>query len=419
MSVGRAILRTCCAVTLAAAALPWAALAASTPGVIAFTDAEIRAIAQHGPWPVKAPRDPSNRVSGNAAAIALGERVFFDPRFSVRGNVSCATCHIPERHWTDGRKVATGLGEVDRNTPSITNVALNRWFGWDGANDSLWAQSLRPMTDEREMGASDRHVAALVRSDADLQCRYRKAFGSGPGSDDEAVFVDIAKALAAFQETQVSARTPFDDFRDALVRRDFAAAGRYPESAQRGLKVFVGKGSCNLCHFGPNFTHGEFHEVGIPIYRKTGGVDWGRHQGIKQLLASRFNLLGRYSDDAARSTAVSTQHVVLAPQTFEQFRVPSLRNVALTAPYMHNGHLATLREVVRHYSVIDVSMLHAAHIYLSGEDDIAEPPPTDKLLKRLDLSEREIDDVVAFLETLSERGGPRKNARPPVSTPCR
>jgi cytochrome c peroxidase len=312
-----------------------------------------------------------------------------------------------------------GLREVDRNTPTIANVALNRWFGWDGANDSLWAQSLRPLLDEREMGGSGQHVAGIVRGDADYLCRFRKVFARTPEADDEAVLVDAAKALAAFQEAQMTARTPFDDFRDALARKDLAAAARYPENAQRGLRVFVGKGSCNLCHFGPNFTNGEFHEIGIPIYRKTGGVDWGRHQGIKMLQSSRFNLLGQYNDDAARSTATSTRHVTLAPQTFEQFKVPSLRNVALTAPYMHNGHLATLRDVVRHYSEIDVSQLHAAHIYVIGEDDIAEPPPTDTLLKPLRLTAQEIDDVVAFLETLTERGGPRPIRRPAALLPCR
>jgi len=346
-------------------------------------------------------RDPSNRVSGKPAAIVLGERLFFEPRLSAKSSVSCATCHVPERNWADGRKLGVGLEEVDRNTPSVVNVRLNRWFGWDGANDNLWAQSMRPLLDQREHAVDDRHVAELIRNDRELACRYRKAFGAPPSpSDHEAVLVDVGKALAAFQETLVSGRTPFDDFRDSLARGDHKTAARYPASAQRGLQIFVGRGACNLCHLGPNFTNGEFHEIGIPVLRKLGSVDWGRYQGIKMLQASRFNLEGRYNDDASRSTAISTQHVALGAQNYEQFKIPSLRNVALTAPYMHNGHLAVLRDVVKHYSEVDLNLLHQVHLYDS--DGVPQTLPVDKILKPLKLSEQEIDDVVAFLETLTD-----------------
>jgi cytochrome c peroxidase len=220
--------------------------------------------------------------------------------------------------------------------------------------------------------------------------------------------VDVGKALAAFQETLLSGRTPFDNFRDALERDDRKAASMYPVEAQRGLRIFVGKGACNLCHFGPNFTHGEFHEVGIPVFKKAGGVDWGRYEGIKKLRASRFNLLGPYNDDPKRATGTSTRHVALLPQTFEQFKVPSLRNIALTAPYMHNGHLATLPDVVRHYSEIDLSLLHVAHVYF--DPLVPAAVPTDTLLKPLKLTQQEIADVVAFLTTLTdpENRAPRK-----------
>jgi cytochrome c peroxidase len=148
--------------------------------VIDFSEAELRMILQHGPWPPPPARDPSNRVSGKAEAIEFGERLFFDPRLSATGTVSCATCHVPEKGWTDGRKLAVGLAEVDRNTPTVQNVRLHRWFGWDGANDNLWSQSVRPMLDAREMGATERHVAGLIRNDADLACRHEKVFGGRP-----------------------------------------------------------------------------------------------------------------------------------------------------------------------------------------------------------------------------------------------
>jgi cytochrome c peroxidase len=398
------------ALALAAALLlPWRGDAQAPLEVLLdFSEDERRVILQHGPWPPPPARDPSNRVSGSPEAIAFGEKLFFDPRVSGR-NVSCATCHVPEKGWADGRKVGMGMVEVDRNTPSVHNVGFQRWFGWDGANDNLWAQSVRPMLDAREMGSTERNVAELVRKDADLACRYRKAFGAAPApDDDEGVVVNAGKALAAFQETLVTGRTPFDEFRDALARGDRAAAARYPQDAQKGLRIFAGKGNCSLCHFGPNFTHGEFHEIGIPVFKKGGGVDWGRYEGIKLVRATRFNLLGAYNDDPKSAPGTATRHVALIPQAFEQFKVPTLRNVALTAPYMHNGHLDTLAQVVRHYSEIDPTLLHVAHVYF--DPLVPDAIPTDTLLKPLKLSSIEISYLVSFLETLTdaESRAPRK-----------
>jgi cytochrome c peroxidase len=364
-------------------------LAALAPAALAFTEAEKRAIAAHGPWPPAFAPDPSNRASGNRDAIEFGERLFFDRRLSSNGEHSCSRCHVPERNWTDGEARALGLARVDRDTPSLANVRLQRWFGWDGANDSLWAQSIRPLLDARELAMSAAQVASLVRGDADLACRYRRVFGAIP-EGDEAVLVGVAKALAAFQETLASGRTAFDEFRDALGHGDAAGVAKYPESAQRGLKIFVGKGRCNVCHLGAAFTNGEFHDTGIPFFIEKGRVDPGRHAGIQKLRASAFNLLGAYNDDPERSTATGTRHVALEHRNFGEFRTPSLRNLALTAPYMHNGRLPTLRDVVNHYSTISADRLHA-----DGE----------AILKPLHLSEGEAQDLVAFLETLQDGGG--------------
>jgi cytochrome c peroxidase len=355
-----------------------------------FSEREVRLILAHGPWPPRWQNDPSNRVSGQPAAIAFGERLFGDPRLSRSGTIACATCHLPRRAFIDGLPRAQGLAPTDRNTPGLANVRLQRWFGWDGAGDSLWAQSLRPILDRREMGGDLAHLAGIVRSAADLRRRYRATFGEPPSSDDETVAVNVAKALAAYQETIVSGRTPFDDFRDRLARGEPAAAARYPAAAQRGLAIFVGKGRCNVCHLGPNFTNGEFHDIGIPFFTEPGRVDPGRHEGIRRVQASRYNLLGPFNDDPTAGTATATRYVAPDHRNFGEFRVPSLRNVARTAPYMHNGSLATLREVVRHYSEIDLDRLHA-----DGE----------RILRPLHLSEAEIDDVVAFLESLADRGG--------------
>ena len=398
----------CLAALAIALLIPWQG-GAQNPGafLLDFSEAELRMILQHGPWPPPASRDPSNRVSGKAEAIAFGEKLFFERRLSAKGSVACATCHVPERGWSDGRKLGVGLAEVDRNTPTVQNVRVHRWFGWDGASDNLWSQSIRPLLDAREMGMTERQVAEVVRNDADLACRYEKAFGARPAAGDDAVLVAVGKALAAFQETLVSGRTPFDDFRDALERGDLKAAARYPQDAQKGLRIFVGRGNCSLCHFGPNFTHGEFHEIGIPVFKKAGGVDWGRYEGIKKLRASRFNLLGPFNDDPPRADGTSTRHVALAPQTFEQFKVPTLRNVTRTAPYMHNGHLAALPDVVRHYSEIDPTLLHMAHLYF--DPLVPEAVPTDTLLKPLKLTSIEISYVVAFLMTLTDNEAPHKS----------
>ena len=378
-------------------------LALCAPALAAtFTDDEARKIQSHGPWPAPWSPDPSNRVSGNKSAIDLGERLFFERRLSANGGVSCSRCHLPERNWTDGLPRAVGLAEVDRNAPSVVNVRYHHWFAWDGAHDSLWAQSISPILDPRELGMSAASVATLIRGNRDLSCRYRRTFGAAPGSDDEKVLVDAAKALAAFQETLVSGRTAFDDFRDALARGDQTAMARYPENAQRGLKIFVGKGACDTCHSGPAFTNGEFHDTGIAFFVRPGEVDPGRYGGIKKLLGDRMNLLGPYNDDAKRSTAVGTQHVSLEQRNFGEFKVPSLRNLESSMPYMHNGSLASLRDVVKHYSEISPDRLHS-----DGE----------AILKPLHLTDAETADLVAFLRTLSDGGG--QYQRRPFPEDCR
>ncbi len=378
---GRRARRCIAAVLACAVAL---APAAAQPPPLAEADRE--AILAHGPWPPPWQRDPSNRVSGHPPAIAFGERLFNDRRLSGSGNLACATCHQPQRAFTDGMTVAHGAAAGTRNTPTLVNLRWQRWFGWDGAHDNLWAQSLRPIVDPRELAGDFPRLAALVRTDPDLAAAYRSAFGADPPAGDEALAVDIGKALAAYQETLVTARTPFDAYRDALARGDAAAAAKYPAAAARGARLFVGKGRCNVCHLGPAFTNGEFQDIGIPFFVAGGGVDRGRYGGIRRLQASRFNLLGPYSDDPSRSTATATRHVTVEHRNFGEFKVPSLREVARTPPYMHNGSLATLREVVRHYSTLDLDRVHA---------------DGGLLLRPLELSPAEIDDLVAFLESLS------------------
>ena len=379
-------------------------LTGETAPAFDFTAREKRRILRHGPWPPASKPDPSNRVSGKPAAIGFGRALFFDPRLSLSGAVSCATCHQPDRAWTDGLPRSRGHRTVDRNALSLFNLRFNRWFGWDGAQDTLWAQNLRPLLDRREMGVGPGGAARLARSDRQLSCGYRRAFGAAPSADDERVFVDLGKALAAFLETRVTGRTPFDDFRDALARGDATGMARYPAAARRGLRLFVGRGNCSFCHFGPAFTNGEFADAGVPHFVEPGRVDPGRHGGIRELRRSPYTLLGRFNDDAERSTAARTRYVRLRQSNFGEFRVPGLRNVALTAPYMHAGSLETLAGVALHYSTLDEERLHAG-----GE----------RILRRLDLSARKRADLVAFLETLTEKGPLHESAKKTGIALCR
>ena len=333
-----------------------------------------------GPWPAPWKPDPSNRVSGNADAIALGRGLFFDARLSGQGTHSCSSCHRPELAWQDGKRTGDGLAPGRRNTPSLLNVRYRRWFGWDGAADSLWAQSIRPILDAKEMGASAEHVRAHIAGNAALADAYaglfKRAAATTPPSD---VLVDAAKALAAYQETLVSPRTPFDDFRDALERGDSEAASHYPVAAQRGLNLFVWTAGCVRCHAGATLSSDAFLRISPPSAgpgRATPTVDLGRTEGIERWSASPYTLQGRFNDRPAAAPRW-TSNILAKPYHNGAFRVPTLRNVKATSPYLHSGSLATLQQAVAHrYRNVPQKSWHRT------------------------LTPNEIDDLVAFLETL-------------------
>ena len=364
-----------------------AALLFGRAGAVEFNAVEREQIAQHGPWPMQFAGDSSNRVSENEQAIRLGEALFFDHELGIDSKFSCASCHDPGKAFTDGLKTAQGRVRLDRNTPSLLNLKANRWFGWGGENDSLWAQSIRPILAADEMANHPDNVRELLLSRQRYRQFYLQAFAAEVGSEtSEKVLVNVGKVLAAYQESLVSQRTEFDDFRDALLAGDQAAMGRYPENAQRGLKIFIGAGRCNLCHLGPRFSNGEFGDVGIP-YFTADGIDAGRYGGIQQVRANPYNLLGKYNDGDPGLNAVSSSHVRLTHRNWGEFKIPGLRAVAATAPYMHNGSLPTLRDVVLHYSNLDEERLHSDGV---------------KILRPLKLSDSEIDDLVSFLRSLGE-----------------
>ena len=382
--------RAWCAALLAGALVQAAATA--SPALHGFKPEEIERIVALGPWPPAPVRDPGNALSGLPEAVAFGKRLFSDRRLSPAG-VSCAHCHRPQQDFADGRARSRGVAELDRHAPSLWNAVHERWQGWDGAADSLWAQAIRPLLDPREMASSPGHLQALLQSRPADAAAWKQVFRRDVREEDsQAVLVGTAKLLAAYVATLVSPRTPFDDFRDALARGDLAAARRYPLAAQRGLQLFVGRGNCHLCHGGPRFTHGEFADIGLPFFSRPGVVDSGRHGGIEALRASPYNLLSPWADAPApgqADEAVKTRHVQATHRQFGEFKVPGLRQVARTAPYMHDGQLATLDDVVRHYSELKLERLHA-----DGE----------QVLRPLRLSTRESQDLLAFLRSLTASG---------------
>ena len=261
------------------------------------------------------------------------------------------------------------------------------------------------MADAAEMGPAERAVAQRMREEPDLAAAYRKVARRAPPTDDDVLLADLGKALAAYQETLISSRTTFDAFRDAMARGDRQAMQHYPVAAQRGLKLFVGRARCATCHSGPLFTHGEFDSAGIPVRKKDGRVDWGRYDGVKALWASRFNLLSPHNDDAGRRNAIGTRHAALDVESYGAFRVPGLRDVANTAPYMHDGSIPELEAVVRHYGSLDAVKLHiaAAHSHPEPGEPLPLRPARSILPIEAGLSDGDIADLVAFLESLSGR----------------
>jgi len=426
----RRALRAACCLALA---LPAGALGAGTDADAAFTPAELRRVLRMAPLP-EVPADPSNAVADDPRAALLGERLFYDPRLSIDGRRSCASCHDPARGWTDGRRSSDPDGRFVRNVPSLWNTAYNRWYFWDGRADSAWAQALGPLEGEAEMGSNRLRLLHLVRGDAELGSAYSEVFGPLPdGADDpgrfppdarplprapehplqrswarmseddrhlaNVVFTNLGKALAAFERTLVVRDTALDRFVAAVREGSEPAAGAELSSAAvRGLALFAGRGQCTLCHSGPLLSDGEFHDVGIALATDYRSVDPSRHRGVLEILQSPFTRAGPYAD--APDPGAPVRFLEQKSHQLGEFKTPSLRGVADTAPYMHDGRFATLEEVVRFYDTRE------------GAAPLGHPTT---LLQPLGLSEDEVADLVAFLESLTHEGaGPgRPDDAPP------
>jgi len=381
-----------------------------------FEADEVARILAMSPLP-PAPDDPTNAHDLDEAAAHLGRFLFFDMRLSGSGKVACATCHVPELDWTDGKPLADVGTPLARHTMSLWNAAYGRWFFWDGRADSLWAQALQPLEDPREHGSDRVSIARLFLDDPELRRAYTDAFGPLPdlsgaelpargkpmpespddplavawnalGATDrealERVFADVGKALAAFEREIVTGDSPFDAFVAGLRDGDPTRIDALSAPARRGLKLFLGKANCHACHGGPEFTDREFHDNRVPP-RPELPADRGRLRGRALVLEDVFNGLGPFSDGVDRDSREKLERAAPSGTARSEFKTPTLRNVARTAPYMHQGQLATLQDVVDFYSdAIPPPVLHA-----------------ERVLYRLNLSAEEKSDLVAFLESLS------------------
>ena len=284
-------------------------------------------------------RIPASNPALNTAAVELGHKLFFETRLSADGKISCATCHQPSKGFGDGLKLAQGLNgkTLQRNTPTVINRAFSDLQFWDGRSRTLEEQVLVPLTHPDEMGLSLEKAEQVLNSIPGYVALFRKAFGQSPTA------AGISAALATFQRTILSGNSPVD-------RYEAGDLGALTESELRGRNLFFTKARCVGCHNGSNYTDEQFHHTAFQCKVSDEG---------------RKTLTGRESD-------------------FGKFKTPTLRDVALTAPYLHNGRARTLEEVIDIYNVGGLTLTNR-----------------DPEIKALGLSVQEKSDLAAFLRALT------------------
>jgi len=356
--------------------------------------------------------DPSNAYADEPEAATFGQALFFDTRFSSNRKVACSTCHIPGRFFTDALPLAQGVGTTTRRTMTIVGTAYSPWLFWDGRKDSQWAQALAPMESPVEHAGTRTQYAHVI--DEQYRAQYQSIFGdlpdfsnrtqfpdaAGPVDDPSAhqaweamtaadrdavtrVYVNMGKAIAAYERRIVPGPSRFDRYVEALINDDQEALQTaLTRDEVAGLRLFIGRAECIKCHNGPLFTNNDFHNTGVPAAAGLAADD-GRASGVVKALNDEFNCLSQWSD-AGKNDCADLRFVVSSGDQLEgAFKPPTLRNAAEVAPYMHAGQYATLTEVLRHYN---------------------NPPPAPlghTELKPLGLTESELAQLEAFLRALS------------------
>jgi len=358
------------------------------------------------------PTDQSNAVANSLPAAKLGQKIFFDTRFSANSQVSCATCHQPQLYFTDGLNKALAIGQTARHTQSIVGTAYSPWFFWDGRKDSQWSQALAPMEDPAEHGGNRMQYARLMTTDEQYRKDYEALFGdipdfsnyslfpvdAGPVSNPEwnsawqimtennqylvnQVFTNIGKVIAAYERRILPGESRFDRYVASLLRENNTLSESLLTSDEaKGLRLFIGEARCTECHNGPLFTNNEFHNTGLlPVPGEL--PDQGRSRVVQQLLADPFNCFGSFSDTNIDCTELTYMRIDRT-ELLGAMRTPSLRNIGNTSPYMHKGQIPTLTEVLEHYN--------EAQLALIGHNE-AEP---------LGLNRTQLQQIELFLKTL-------------------
>ncbi len=358
------------------------------------------------------PPDPSNVFADDPQAAALGHKLFFDTRFSSNGNVSCATCHKPELMFTDGLELGVGVDVGTRKTMTIVGTAYSPWLFWDGSKDSLWAQALGPMENPVEHGGTRTQYARLI--DQYYRAEYEAIFGPLPDLSDPSrfpenagpvedpaeraaweamtpedreivtlVYVNMGKAIAAYERQIMPGPSRFDAYVDALLKGDRETMEITLSSEEvAGLRLFIGEAQCIQCHNGPLFTNNSFHNTGIPA-RDGLPADSGRETGVQKVLSDEFNCLSQYSDADPADCGELGFLIASGEELRGAFKPPTLRNVAETAPYMHAGQFRTLSEVLAHYK------------------QAPEAPVGHTELEMRHISQKQLTYLEAFLRSLS------------------
>jgi len=362
--------------------------------------------------------DPSNAFEGRAEAVSLGRDLFKDPQLSRNGQIACASCHSPSAQFEDGRPQGQGLGSGSRRTQPVMGAMGAPFLFWDGRKDSLWSQALGPLENPLEQGTNRVRLVGLVR--ARYATRYAALFGPLPalsalpaaasplGSPSERaawwampkeardqvdrVFANLGKAIAAYESRVQYGPARFDRYIRATLAGDAAGQSALAAQEVRGLRLFLGKAQCSTCHNGPMLSDQAFHNTGVPPLDPQ-HPDPGRAAAVGLLLDDPFNCLGVFSDARPDQCGELNFLASADPRQLGAFRTPSLRNVAVRAPYMHAGQLRSLAEVIRHYVEAPVAALGRSELARAGQGDALRAP--------IRLAPEEIDDLLAFLGSLT------------------
>lgn len=319
--------------------------------------------------------------------VLLGEKLFLDERFSSTGKVSCSTCHLPEKAFTDSPlKVSEGIDKLTgtRNAPTVINAAFNKAQFWDGRSPDLEDQALHPFVNPVEMGLANHDpILKIVRTDPDYVKQFKKVFNVDPS---QITIKHVVKAIATFERVILSSNSRFD-------RWYFRGDNVLSEREKEGFEIFINKGRCVSCHVIEHttalFSDGKFHNVGV-------GINTVPEDEIARLstefLRAKYNQADVDQKVLGDPKASELGRFAVTRNVSEMgaFKTPTLRDIALTAPYMHDGSLKTLEDVIDHYNRGGASSdSERINPYLSGG------------IRPLNLTEDERAALVAFMKTLT------------------